>query len=125
MATSLTIERPTVPAEPICACPDGAVAATSQAQLREAVYAEFLYGRGDAPGVNLGRSIAYTRTGSVYRHEFEGGVTLANVSDVPVDFYLGRGYLDLGYVLRRYVVIPPHSGEILLSCGRKAPYSVG
>jgi hypothetical protein len=100
-------------------CPvDAALAGTSAADLRAATFAEFLYGRGDAPGLDLGRSLGYTRSGTVYRHEFERGVTLANVGTEPVDVALGRGYLDLDYVLRRYVVLPPHSAEVLLSCGR-------
>lgn len=107
------------PMSPICCCVDLAVAGTSPAELRRAIYADFMYGYGQAPGVNLGRPLAFTSSGPVHRQEFEGGVTLANISDAPVDFYLGRGYLDLGNVLRRYVVLPPRSAEILLSCGRR------
>ena len=119
MTTAVARGRTTTSTAPICCCADVALAGTSAAELRKAVYAEFMYGYGQVPGVNLGAPLAYTSSGPLHRQEFEGGVTLANTSDSPVDLYLGRGYLDLGNVLRRYVVLPPHSAEILLSCGRR------
>jgi hypothetical protein len=83
-------------------------------ELRAAVYAEFLYGYGAAPGLDLGRPIAYTRSGSIYRQEFEHGITLANVGEENVDVYVGAGYLDLDHVLSRYVLLPPHSAQVLI-----------
>ena len=85
-------------------------------QLRVGTYAEFLYGRGDAAGLDLGRPVAYTRDGSVYRHTFERGVTVANVGTVPVEADLGAGYLDLDLVRRRHVFLLPHTADVLFSC---------
>lgn len=71
-------------------------------EVHAAVYAEFMHGYGEVPGLDLGAPIAFTRHGSVYQQEFERGVTVANVGPETVDFALDRGYLDLGYVLCRY-----------------------
>ena len=114
---TLTAEAPPVAAASECGCcVDAVLAKTPADELRAATYAEFLYGRGEVPGLDLGLPTSYTREGTVYRQEFERGLTLANVGSEPVDVSLGRGYLDLGYVLRRYVVLPPHSAQILLDC---------
>ena len=86
--------------------------------VRVGTYAEFLYGRGDAPGLDLGAAQHYTRTGAVYRQQFERGATLANVGDVPVEVDLGGTYLDLDMVARRRVVLAPRSAEVLFSAGR-------
>ncbi len=114
----MTVTTLTRPSAPTC-CVDALLTEQTADGLRAAVYAEFQYGRGDAPGLDLGRALQYSRTGTVYRQEFEHGVTLANIGDEPVDFPLGRGYLDLDYVLCRYVVIPPRSAQVLFNCGRK------
>jgi hypothetical protein len=110
--TSATLTRPAGPTP--CCCVDQILSEWSPEELRAAVYAGFLYGYGEVPGLDLGRPIAYTRTGSIYRQEFEHGITLANVGEETVDFHLGRGYLDLANVLCRYALLPPHSGQLLI-----------
>ena len=110
--TAATLSRPGECAESCCV--DEVLRKHTIDEVHAAVYAEFMHGYGEAPGLDLGSPIAFTRTGSVYQQEFERGVTVANVGAETVDFPLGRGYLDLGYVLCRYVLLPPHSARVLL-----------
>jgi hypothetical protein len=95
-------------------CVDALLRDRTVDDVHSAVYAEFLYGYGQVPDLDLGAPLRYTRTGSIYQQEFERGVTVANVGTEPVDLFLGRGHLDLNYVLCRYVLVPPHSARVLL-----------
>lgn len=110
--TSATLTRPTGPTP--CCCLDQVLQDRDPADLRAAVYAEFLYGYGSVPGLDLGAPIGYTRAGSIYRQEFEHGITVANVGQETVDFHLGRGHLNLDRVLCRYVLLPARSAEVLI-----------
>lgn len=83
-------------------------------QLSTLVYAEFLYGIGSAPGVDLGRPLSYTKTGTVYRQDFERGLTFANVGDQASDVNLERPYFDLAQALRTSLTVPAHSAVVLL-----------
>jgi hypothetical protein len=90
--------------------------------LRIAVYLEFLYGFGAAPGIDLGAPKAYSRVptaaGIVYRQDFERGVTLANIGDEPVDLVLESPLFDLDNASRRSVHLDAQSAEVLLNAPR-------
>jgi hypothetical protein len=83
--------------------------------LREAVYREFVYGIGEAPGIDLGRPVAYTRAGGVYRQRFERGLTLANIGSCPVEVDLDGGYRDLDGEPCARVTLAPRSATVLLA----------
>lgn len=87
--------------------------AAEVARLRLATYVEFLLGHGEAPGVDLGVPLAFTRDGSVYSQAFTGGLTLANVGAEAVEVVLPMPYLDLTGGTRSSVVLPGHSAEVL------------
>lgn len=97
-------------------------AALSGEALRIAVYLEFLYGFGAAPGVDLGAPKAYSRVltteGSVYRQDFEHGVTIANIGDDAVDVILDPPLYDLDNTKRTSLRLPGHSAEVLRSTPR-------
>lgn len=87
-------------------------------RVRGAVYAAFLQGYGGpAPSqdwaVDLGRPTRYTKQGTVYRQQFERGVTLANTGDTPTRVDLGGSYRDLEGIVRAVVTLPPHAADIL------------
>ena len=90
--------------------------------LRVAVYLEFLYGFGAAPGIDLGSPKAYSRIntagGTVYRQDFERGATIANVGDNAVDLALEPPLYDLSNAKRTSIHLPAHSAEVLLSAPR-------
>lgn len=90
--------------------------------LRVAVYLEFLYGFGAAPGIDLGRPLNYgrvpTEKGTVYRQEFERGVTIANIGDDAADVTLESALYDLANVKRTSIHLPGHSAEVLISAPR-------
>jgi hypothetical protein len=90
--------------------------------LRVAVYLEFLYGFGAAPGVDLGHPKTYRRvdtpTGAVYRQDFERGVTIANVGDEDVSVPLDPPLYELSNTKRASIHLPAHSAEILLYAPR-------
>lgn len=90
--------------------------------LRVAVYLEFLYGFGAAPGIDLGAPQTYSRVqtanGIVYRQDFERGVTLANLSGDVVELTLEPPLYDLANKKRTTVRLPGHSAEVLLSAPR-------
>jgi hypothetical protein len=92
--------------------------------LRVAVYLEFLYGFGAAPGIDLGAPKTYSRINTagstVYRQDFERGVTIANVGDSAVDLPLEPPLYDLGNARRTSIHLPAHSAEVLLSAPRIA-----
>jgi hypothetical protein len=70
------------------------------------VYTAFLYGHGapepgDDWGAGLGRPLHFSRHDTVYRQEFENGVTMANIGNRPVR--VGS------------LIVPPRSGLVLPS----------
>jgi hypothetical protein len=88
--------------------------------IRAAIYAEFLHGfGGPSPsgewGLDLGNPTKYTKRGTVYRQEFERGVTVANVGDGPARVTLGRAHRGLDGVLRTVVELPPRTADVLLA----------
>jgi hypothetical protein len=83
------------------------------ARLRAATYVEFLLGHGEAPGVDLGVPVAFTRDGHVYSQAFADGLTLANVGVEAVEVALPHPYRDLSGVTRSSIVLPAHSAEVL------------
>jgi hypothetical protein len=91
----------------------------SGAALKTAIYLEFLYGYGAAPGLDLGSPIEYgkvsTEAGSVYRQSFQRGLTVANLGDEATELVLEHPYYDLSNTLRTSVVLPAHSAEVLLN----------
>jgi hypothetical protein len=87
--------------------------------VRATVYAEFLNGYGGPSlgedwGVDLGRPIHYSKHGTVFRQDFDRGLSLANVGDVPVCIDLGGTYRDLDGVLRTSLTLPAGAGDVLL-----------
>jgi hypothetical protein len=93
--------------------------------LRVAVYLEFLYGFGAAPGIDLGAPKSYSRISTadspVYRQDFERGATIANVGDSAVEVSLEPPLYDLSNVKRTSIRLPAHSAEVLLSAPRVTP----
>lgn len=91
----------------------------SDGALQTAVYLEFLYGYGAAPGLDLGAPVAYgkvpTETGSVYRQTFQRGLTVANLGDEATELVLEHPYYDLSNNLRTTVVLAAHAAEVLLN----------
>jgi hypothetical protein len=98
--------------------PSQRTARPSGTALQTAIYLEFLYGYGAAPGLDLGAPVEYTKvatpSGSVYRQTFERGVTIANLGDEATEVALERPYYDLSNTARTSLVLPPHSAEVLL-----------
>lgn len=86
--------------------------------LRAAVYAEFLYGFGAAPGLDLGAPTAYSRirtaSGTVYRQDFQRGVTFANVGASGVELDLDPPLYGLDGAPRDSLHLPARGAEILL-----------
>lgn len=83
------------------------------------VYAAFFDGYGgpspsDAWGIDLGVPIRYTKDGTVFRQEFECGLTLANIGDADVLVLLGRTYRDFDGVVRTSVTVPARGAAVLL-----------
>jgi hypothetical protein len=91
----------------------------SGSALHTAIYLEFLYGYGAAPGLDLGAPVEYTKVptaaGAVYRQTFERGLTIANLGDEATEVELERPYYDLSNTRRTAVVLAPHSAEVLLN----------
>jgi hypothetical protein len=83
--------------------------------VHAAVYGEFLYGIGAAPGLDLGAPVHYRRDGDVFRHEFERGVTFANVGTAPAEITLDPAYRDLTGARRDRMVLAPHTAAVLLA----------
>lgn len=87
--------------------------------LQTAIYLEFLYGYGAAPGLDLGAPVQYTKVptnaGSVYRQTFERGLTVANLGDDAAEIVLERPYYDLANNPRTSIVLAAHSAEVLLN----------
>ncbi len=83
------------------------------------VYAAFFDGYGgpspcDAWGIDLGAPVRYTKDGTVFRQEFERGLTLANIGDADVLVLLGRTYRDPDGVVRASVTVPARGAAVLL-----------
>src|ERR1700734_2017776 len=89
----------------------------SAADMNPAAYFEFLFGWGVAPGVDLGALGAYTkvptRTGCVYRQNFERGIGLGNLGDTPAVVTLEHPYLDMDGNVVTSVYLPGHSVRAL------------
>jgi hypothetical protein len=87
---------------------------TTAERIRSATFAEFYYGYGAAPGVDLGlpRQFSQLRDG-VFQQRFEHGLTIANVGAHPVHVRLDASYSDLYGRVLRAVVVAPHSAEVL------------
>jgi hypothetical protein len=90
----------------------------SAADMNPAAYFEFLYGWGVAPGVDLGALGAYTkvptRSGCVYRQNFERGIGLGNLGDTPAVVTLEHPYLDMVGNVVTSVYLPGHSVRALV-----------
>ncbi len=88
------------------------------AQFEVGAYFEFLYGWGAGPGVDLGATGSYTKvktsTGSVYRQEFERGISLGNLGDLPAFVALEHPYLDLYGNTHWSVLIPARAVKVLI-----------
>jgi hypothetical protein len=99
-------------------------AALADEHSRVAVYLEFLYGFGAAPGIDLGAPLAYSRigtaNGTVYRQEFERGVTIANIGNEAVEVALDPPLYDLRNAKQASIHLPGHSAEVLVSAPRVA-----
>lgn len=87
--------------------------AEEMAWIRMAVYLEFLFGYGQAPGIDLGPPRRCTRIGTVHRQEFERGVTFANVGELAVRLDLVGIHYDVTQALVVSLLLPEHSGEVL------------
>ena len=107
MSSTVTCRQVPVPRQPV------GLGALEIARLRAATYVEFLLGHGEAPGVDLGGPVSFTRDGSVYSQAFADGLTLANVGSEAVEVVLPQPYLDLTGAPRSSVVLPPHGAEVL------------
>jgi hypothetical protein len=90
----------------------------SSVQGDVASYFDFLYGWGVAPGVDFGALGAYTkvptRSGCVYRQDFERGIGLGNLGDHAAVITLEHPYLDLDGNVVTSVYIPGHSVKALV-----------
>lgn len=87
-------------------------------RLETAIYLEFLYGYGAAPGVDLGCAKGYSkvdtgRPGNVYRQDFQRGLTIANLGAEAVRVDLGRPYRNRCEDVVTSVILPGHSAEVL------------
>jgi|GEM_PF-5249130 len=89
---------------------------TTSEQIRSATYAEFLYGYGAAPHVDLGppRQFSQLQPG-VFQQRFERGRTIANVGDGPAAVELPTAHVDLEGRTLRVTVVAPRSAEVLLA----------
>jgi hypothetical protein len=91
----------------------------SAADTEAAAYFEYLYGWGIAPGVDLGALGAYTkvptRSGCVYRQNFERGIGLGNLGDTAAVVTLEHPYLDLDGNVVTSVYLPGHSVKALVN----------
>lgn len=91
----------------------------SAADNDAAAYFDFLYGWGVAPGVDFGALGAYTkvptRSGCVYRQNFERGIGLGNLGDSPAVVTLEHPYLDLDGNVVTSVYLPGHSVKALVN----------
>jgi hypothetical protein len=89
------------------------------ADTETVAYFEFLYGWGVAPGVDLGALGEYskvpTRTGCVYRQDFERGIGLGNVGDTAAVVNLEHPYLDLDGNVLTSVYLMGHSVKVLVN----------
>jgi hypothetical protein len=82
--------------------------------VRAGTYAEFLYGYGAAPGVDLGHPRAFSSPApGVHQQLFERGLTVVNTTALPVLVRLSQPRVDLDDTLRTAVVLRPHSAEVL------------
>ncbi|HEX3829285.1 MAG TPA: hypothetical protein VHV82_18640 [Sporichthyaceae bacterium] len=91
----------------------------STAGVDAAAYFDFLYGWGVAPGVDLGALGAYTkvptRSGCVYRQNFERGIGLGNLGDTAAVITLEQPYLDMDGNVVTSVYLPGHSVRALVN----------
>jgi hypothetical protein len=91
---------------------------SSAAKAEAASYFEFLYGWGVTPGVDLGALGAYTkvptRSGCVYRQDFERGIGLGNIGAAAAVVTLEHPYLDLDGNVVTSVYIPGHDVKALV-----------
>lgn len=81
--------------------------------LRSAAYLEFMYGFGIVPGADLGAPVRYSKTGHVFRQDFEHGLTIANVGDAPARVTLDGPHTDADGAVRAAVTLAPRSAEVL------------
>jgi hypothetical protein len=82
--------------------------------IRSATYAEFLYGYGASPDVDLGLPREFSqRFPGVFQQRFDRGLTIANVGDEPVRVELPGPYTDLEGRVRYATVVGPRSAEVL------------
>jgi hypothetical protein len=85
-----------------------------------ATYLEFLYGFGAAPGVDLGSPKVYSKVDAgpgktVYRQEFERGMTIANLGEETAEIVLDRPYRTLANAVVTKLTLPGHSAEVLVN----------
>ncbi len=82
--------------------------------IRSATYAEFLYGYGTSPGLDLGMPRQFSQPSpGVFQQRFDRGLTIANVRDEPMRVELAGAYSDLEGRVLRVTVVAPHSAEVL------------
>ena len=88
-------------------------------ELHTRMYIDFIYGFSPAPGIDLGGLGAYgrtpTRSGVVFRQDYEGGVAIANLGDEDAEVILEHPYYDLTNNVRTAVWLPAHTAEVLLN----------
>jgi hypothetical protein len=87
--------------------------------LHTRMYIDFIYGFSPAPGIDLGGLGAYgrtpTRSGVVFRQDYDGGVAIANLGDEDAEVILEHPYYDLTNSVRTAVRLPAHSAEVLFN----------
>jgi hypothetical protein len=81
--------------------------------LRSAAYQEFLYGFGIVPEADLGDPVRYSRSGALFRQDFERGLTLANVGDAPAHVTLEAPHTDADGTVRTELTLAPGTAEVL------------
>jgi hypothetical protein len=88
-------------------------------ELHARMYIDFIYGFAPAPGIDLGGLGAYgrtpTRSGVVFRQDYDGGVAIANLSDEGAEVILEHPYYDLTNNVRNSVWLPAHSADVLFN----------
>lgn len=98
--------------------PEGEIVTLTAAQFEVGAYFEFLYGWGVAPGIDLGALGAYTKvptaTGSVFRQDFERGISLGNLGGEAAVVDLGQRYLDLTGKVHTSITVPARGVKILI-----------
>jgi len=86
----------------------------TRSNIRSATYAEFLYGYGASPGVDLGTPRQFSQPlPGVFQQRFDRGLTIANVRDEPVQVELAGAHWDLEGRVLCVTVVAPHSAEVL------------